>query len=87
MKLKKYAFNIIDTQNFIQPISGTTLYVLSTGQVNHTIESLQDFVPNIQVFQQKDQVGFEDLTGIDLVLVLGNDYISSLVQQPFNYYK
>jgi len=87
VKLKKYAFNIIDTQNFIQPISGTTLYVLSTGQVNHTIESLQDFVPNIQVFQQKDQVGFEDLTGIDLVLVLGNDYISSLVQQPFNYYK
>lgn len=87
VKLKKYAFNILDTQNFIQPISGTTLYILSTGEVKNTIQSLKDFVPNIQLFQQKDQIGFEDLTGIDLVLVLWNDYITSLVQQPFNYYK
>jgi hypothetical protein len=87
VKLKKYAFNIVDTQNFVQPISGTTLYILSTGEVKNTIQSLKDFVPNVQVLEQKDQIGFEDLTGIDIVLVLGNEYITSLVQQPFNYYK
>jgi hypothetical protein len=54
VKLKKYAFNIIDTQNFIQPISGTTLYVLSTGETKNTIQALKDFVPNIQVLQQAD---------------------------------
>ena len=87
VKLKKYAFNIVDTQNFVQPISGTTLYVLSTGETKNTIQSLKDFVPNIQVLPQAGQIGFEDLTGIDLVLVLGNEYVASLAQQPFNYYK
>ena len=87
VKLKKYAFNIMDTQNFFQPISGTMLYVLSTGDMKDTIQALKDFVPNMQVFQQKDMVGFEDLTGTDLVLILGNDYVDSLIQHPFNYYQ
>ena len=30
VKLKKYAFDVVDVRNFAQPISGTVAYIVST---------------------------------------------------------
>jgi hypothetical protein len=87
VKLKKYAFNVIDVQNFTQPISWTTLYVISTGEVSHTIQTLKNFVPILTVVKSGFGSWFDQLSGVDLVLVLGNDYLSSLAMHPFNYDK
>lgn len=87
VKLKKYAFDVVDVRNFIQPISGTIAYIITTGNVDETIKTMKTFFPIASVEKDPGTLGFEVLTGVDLVVVLGNDYLTTLVNQPFNYYK
>lgn len=87
VKLKKYAFNIVDVSNFSQPISWTAIYILSTGDVSKTIETLKNFVPVTDIVENGLGSWFDQLSGVDLVLVLGNDYIPHLANNPFSYYK
>lgn len=87
VKLKKYAFDIVDVRNFTQPISGTVAYILTTGNVDETIKTMKTFFPIASIEKDPGTLGFETLTGVDLVVVVGNDYLTTLVNQPFNYYK
>ena len=87
VKLKKYAFDVVDVRNFAQPISGTVAYIISTGNVDETIKTMKMFFPIASIQKDPGNLGFETLTGVDLVVVLGNDYLTTLVGQPFNYYK
>lgn len=87
VKLRKYAFDVVDVKNFSQPISGTTLYILSSGDVKNTIETLKTFI-SIETIEETPSVAwFESFSGVDIVLVLGNSYLQTLIQNPFNYYK
>jgi len=87
VKLKKYAFDVVDVRNFSQVISWTTAYILTTGNVDETIKTMKTFFPILNVEKDPGTLGFETLTGVDLVVVLGNDYLATLVANPFNYYK
>jgi hypothetical protein len=87
VKLKKYAFDVVDVRNFTQPTSGTIAYIITTGNVDETIKTMKTFFPIASVEKDPGTLGFEVLTGVDLVVVLGNDYLTTLVNQPFNYYK
>jgi len=48
---------------------------------------MKTFFPILNVEKDPGTLGFETLTGVDLVVVLGNDYLATLVANPFNYYK
>ena len=87
VKLKKYAFNISLVKNFSQALSWTTLYVLTTGDYTSTLKTLKNFIAIDQIVTSPDPLLFQQYTGEDLLLVLGNSYVDSLVGKPFNYYK
>lgn len=87
VKLKKFALDIVDVRNFGQVLSGTTVYVLGTWKTDQTIKTLKTFLPITNVEKDSGLLWFENLTGVDMVLVLGNDYVNSLVQKPFSYYQ
>ena len=87
VKLKKYAFPIIDVKNFSQTITGTTVYILGTGEYQYTVRTLKNFVDIDEVITAPDISLIEQYTGVDMILVLGNSYIDQLVKRPFIYYK
>ena len=93
IKLKKYAFNVIDIENSPHMISGTTFYVVSTGSVNYTIKTLENFVPISDIVKNSNLSwiyqlsGSNQITWADIILVLGDDYASYLATHPCNYYK
>ena len=87
VKLKKYAFNISTVQNFSQPISGTTVYILGSGEYQYTVKTLKNFVNIDSVVTTPDPLMLQQYTGVDMLLVLGNSYIDQLVSKPFSYYK
>ncbi|MFA5747752.1 MAG: LCP family protein [Candidatus Absconditabacterales bacterium] len=87
VKLRKYAFNILNVENFTQVISGTTIYVLGTGNYNYTIKTLKNFVNVDEVINQVATGMIDQFSGADLLLVLGNGYVQNMVGKGFNYYK
>jgi hypothetical protein len=87
VKLKKYAFNIINVQNFAQTISGTTVYILGTGEYQYTIKTLKNFIAIDEVVTSPDPLLVQQYTGVDMLLVMGNSYITQLVTKPFSYYR
>lgn len=56
VKLRKFAFDVVDIRNFDQPISGTTVYVLTTGDVDQTIKTLQKFLPITNIQEDTDRI-------------------------------
>ncbi len=87
VKLKKYAFNIIHVQNFTQVLSWTTAYILWTGEYKNTIKTLKNFVSIDNVVTSPDPLLMQQYTGIDMLLILGNNYINQLAIKPFSYNK
>lgn len=87
IKLKKYAFTITDVQNFSQTLSWTTVYILGTWEYKNTIKTLKNFITINEVITTPDPLLIEQYTGVDMLLVMGNDYITQLVNKPFSYYK
>lgn len=87
VKLKKYAFTIINVQNFSQTISWTTVYILGTGNYEYTVKTLRNFITIDEVITTPDPLLLQQYTGVDILLVMGNSYITQLVSKPFSYYK
>ncbi len=87
IKLKKYAFTIVNVQNFSQTLSGTTVYILGTWEYKNTVKMLKNFIPIDEVVTTPDPLLVQQYTGVDMLLVMGNSYITQLVSNPFNYYK
>lgn len=87
VKLKKYAFNIHHVENFATTLTGTTVYVLWTGEYKHTVKTLKNFILIDEVITAPDPVLIQQYTGADMLLVLGNSYVDQLALQPFNYFK
>jgi len=87
IKLKKYAFNITTVQNFSQILSGTTIYVLGTGEYQNTVKTLKNFITIDEVITTPDPLLVQQYTGADMLLVMGNSYISQLAIKPFSYYR
>ena len=70
VKLKKYAFNITTVQNFAQTLTGTTVYVLGTGEYQYTVKTLKTFVNIDQVIETPDPLLAQQYSGVDMLLVL-----------------
>ncbi len=87
VKLKKYAFNIAGVENYAQISSGTTVFVLSTGESKNTIKMLKNFIHIDEVVTTPDPLLIQQYTWVDMLLVMGNSYIDQLVTAPFNYNK
>ena len=95
-KLKKYAFNVINVENtLVQPggakqiLTGTTIFIVGTGEYDQTIETLKNFIPIDTVVKPELGTGekMSATTGTDLVLVLGNSYLDRTEAGQFSYYK
>ena len=96
VKLKKYAFKIQDVKNAPQAISGTIAYIVSTGNMDGTIERLKTFLPIDQIINVSENITGVDiseefyqqqLSGTDIILDLGNTYLNYLQSKKFNYYR
>lgn len=87
VKLKKFAFNITSAQNFSQTLSWTTIYILWTWEYEYTVKTLRNFLTIDEVITAPDPLLIQQYTGADMLLVMGNSYITQLVNKPFNYYR
>lgn len=85
VKLKKYAFDIKQVENFVNPIPETSVYILWTWDYKETIDTLKYFMNIKNIFH--DTWFQYQYTWLDMMLVLWNDYVDQLVQKPFNYNK
>jgi len=87
VKLKKYAFNITTVQNFSQILSWTTVYILGTWDYQYTVKTLKNFINIDEVVTTPDPLLIQQYTGVDMLLVMGNSYITQLTTRPFSYYR
>ncbi|MEI7919141.1 MAG: hypothetical protein WCH65_02810 [bacterium] len=62
VKLKKYAFNIAGVENYAQISSGTTVFVLSTGESKNTIKMLKNFIHIDEVVTTPDPLLIQQYT-------------------------
>ena len=88
-KLNKYAFKVINVENAQQNLTGTTVFIVGTGEYEHTIETLKNFIPIDNVIEPELGTGefITMTTGAELVLVLGNTYLDRTEAGKFSYYK
>lgn len=88
VKLKKFAFNIVDARNFSKTLSWTTIYIINTGtQYPYTIKTLKNFVNIDQVITTPDPLMVQQYSWADMLLVIGNSYITQLASRPFSYFR
>lgn len=85
VKLRKYAFDVKQTANFVNPIPETSVYILWTGEYKETIDTMKYFL-NIKNIFHDTGMSYQ-YSWLDMVLVLGNDYVDQLLLKPFTYYK
>lgn len=88
-KLKKFAFDVINVENTKEVLTGTTVYIVGTGEYEHTIETLKNFISIDNVIEPELGTGefITTTTGAELVLVLGNTYLDRTEAGKFSYYK
>jgi len=88
-KLNKYAFKVINVENAQENLTGTTVFIIGTGEYEHTIETLRNFLPIDNVVEPELGTGefITMTTGAELVLVLGNSYLDRTDAGKFSYYK
>lgn len=96
VKLKKYAFGVTNVKNAPSASSGTVAYILWTGDFDWTIERLKTFIPIDQVVKFEESLTWDvlsealyqqQLSGVDLVLDIGNTYLTKLQWKVFDYYR
>ncbi|MDD3263101.1 MAG: LCP family protein [Candidatus Absconditabacteria bacterium] len=98
VKLKKYAFNVPSTKNAPSPYLQTELYILGTGEYDNTIHMIKSFLAIDKIidinektledtFIGPEEVIQEQLSGTELLLILGNSYIDRVKGKRFDYYK
>jgi LCP family protein required for cell wall assembly len=56
-KLKKYAFKVINVENTKQVLTGTTIFIVGTGEYQKTIETLRGFITIDDVVQPQLMTG------------------------------
>jgi hypothetical protein len=76
-------------ENAKQNLSGTTVFIIGTGEYEHTIETLKNFLPIDNVIEPELGTGEQltTTTGAELILVLGNSYLDRTEAGQFSYYK
>lgn len=88
VKLKRYAFHILDTNNASYSSTGTTAVVYASWDYKETIRMLRLFL-NIDEVQtnplQSDGSG--NILPPVVNIYLGNNYLDQVWNSPFNYYK
>ena len=82
VKLKKYAFNITDVQNFEWTSSGTIVIIKNFWDYQETIETLKWFINISEVIAIWS--GFTD-TWVDMKLIIWNQYVDETLGKTFNY--
>jgi hypothetical protein len=100
VKLKRYGFNIVSTENTTTPFSGSYITVNNIGNFDATLQALQQFLPLSDIrydtgsvltgldFNGQETTFFD---GKDISIYLGADYLlgsevlSGLVQKKFSY--
>jgi hypothetical protein len=100
VKLKRYGFNIVSTENTTTPFSGSYIIVNNIGNFDATLQALQTFLPISDIrydtgsvltgldFNGQETTFFD---GKDISIYLGADYLlgsevlSGLVQKKFSY--
>lgn len=90
VKLRKFAFSVIDVENAKENLTGTTVYILWTWSYDKTIDTLKYFMPIDNVVKYEDIGSWQIITTntwADLVVVLWNSYLDSFVSSEFSYYK
>ena len=100
VKLKRYGFNITNTENAETSFSGSYITVNGVGDYTATLEAIQFFLPitdirytteNILIGRDENgnEIAYTD--GADISIYLGADYLlgsetlSGLVQQKFSF--
>lgn len=100
VKLKRYGFNITNTQNTETSQTGSYIKINTYGEFSGTIQAIQSFLPiqdvrydlsNVSTGLDLEGNEITFFNGADISLVLGADYLvgsemfSGLVQKKFTY--
>ncbi|MDR0860035.1 MAG: LytR C-terminal domain-containing protein [Candidatus Peribacteria bacterium] len=100
VKLKRYGFNITNTQNSETPSSGSYLLIHGLEPLDATISAIQTFLPFTDIRYDTGSIltGLDEngkeysyFEGTDITIMLGADYLlgseslSGLVQKKFSY--
>ena len=75
VKLRKYGFTVVNVENASENLTGTTVYIVGTGEYTETVDTLRYFVPITTVVQAESGHILTNTPETDIVIVLGNDYI------------
>ena len=84
IKLIRYGFDVIDVDNAPTPVEHNIVYVHGTGQSYDTTLQMMKLFTDFVVLPAPVWFGS---SGVDLSLVLGNEYIETRGNTPFNFYK
>jgi hypothetical protein len=100
VKLKRYGFDVIKTENADSPLDASYIVVNALGEYSATLEAIQTFIPIMDVryipgnvITELDETGheFSYLEGADISIYLGADYLLGtedflgLVQEKFSF--
>jgi hypothetical protein len=100
VKLKRYGFNIVNTENASTPLSQSYISVNNVGEYEATLQAIQTFLPITDIRYATGMVmtGFDAygnettlFDGNEISIYLGEDYLlgsemlSGLVQKKFSY--
>jgi len=81
VKLKKYAFGVVDVKNSDSPLEQTSVYLSwELDKQYNTIEILKSFcdISNVYTWQTLE-------TWVDMLLILWNDYLEKMWSKSFNF--
>ena len=100
VKLKRYGFNIVNTENASTPLSKSYISINNVGEYDATLQAIQTFLPITDIRYAtgmattgRDENGNEItiFDGNEISIYLGEDYLlgsevlSGLVQKKFSY--
>ena len=88
VKLNRYAFNVVQVSNAPSVSTGTFVEIYGTGKYNNTLDMLKKFIiiDEVKIISWSLNQSWEYMTG-GLYLYLGNNYLNTIGNTVFNYYK
>jgi hypothetical protein len=100
VKLKRYGFNIVNTENTATPLTKSYISVNNVGEYDAVLQAIQTFLPITDIRYDTGMVmtGLDEngneitlFDGKEISIYLGEDYLlgsetlSGLVQKKFSY--
>ena len=79
VKLKKYGFNVVSVDKAPQSVSGTTIIINGTGDFIKTL----DILPRMVSFSDVQHAPVQ--SGVDMTIVVGNDFMDTRGTKPFDF--